>query len=134
EIARKFAGFSYAEADILRKAVGKKIKSLLDEQREKFVTRAAENPEITKECAERVWEFVEPFARYGFNRAHAACYAYIAYQTAYLKAHYPVEFMAALLSSDINNLDRVGIEIAECKDRRIEVLPPDVYESFVEFG
>jgi DNA polymerase-3 subunit alpha len=134
EVARKFAGFSYAEADILRKAVGKKIKELLDEQRGKFISRACDNPDITKENAERVWEFVEPFARYGFNRAHAACYAMIAYQTAYLKAHYPVEFMSALLTSDINNLDRIGIEIAECKDRGIAVLAPDVNESFVEFG
>ncbi|MBU6389487.1 DNA polymerase III subunit alpha, partial [Patescibacteria group bacterium] len=134
EVARKFAGFSYSEADVLRKAVGKKIKALLDEQRDKFIKGAVRNPEITQDRAEKVWDFVEPFARYGFNRAHAACYALIAYQTAYLKAHYPVEFMASLMTSDINNLDRIGIEIAECKEMGVEVLAPDINESFVEFG
>lgn len=137
EVARKFAGFSYGQADILRKAVGKKIKALLDEQREKFITSAvATNSDkgVTKALAQRVWDFVEPFARYGFNRAHAVCYAMIAYQTAYLKSNYPVEFMASLLTSDTDNLDRVGIEVAECKEMGIEILPPDVNESFVEFG
>ena len=118
----------------MRKAVGKKIKALLDEQREKFCSQAALKPTITRERAEEVWNFIEPFARYGFNRAHAACYAMIAYQTAYLKAHYPVEFMASLLTSDANNLDRIGIEIAECREMGVQVLPPDVNESFVEFG
>ena len=137
EVARKFAGFSYAEADILRKAVGKKIKALLDEQRDKFVTGAVTTNGhlgVNTAKAEEVWNFIEPFARYGFNRAHAACYAMIAYQTAYLKAHYPVEFMASLLTSDQNNLERIAIEIAECREMKIEVLPPDVNESFVEFG
>jgi DNA polymerase-3 subunit alpha len=134
EIARKFAGFSYAEADILRKAVGKKIKKLLDEQRDKFIHGALQNHKITEKQAAQVWDFIEPFARYGFNRAHAACYAMIAYQTAYLKAHYPVEFMASLLTSDTNNLDRLGIEISECKEMGISVFPPNVNESFVEFG
>lgn len=134
EIARKFSGFSYGEADVLRKAVGKKIKSLLDEQKEKFIKGAVKSSGVTQQMAQKVWDFIEPFARYGFNRAHAVCYAFIAYQTANLKAHYPVEFMASLLTSDINNLDRVGIEIAECKDMGVEVLAPDVNESFVEFG
>ena len=137
EVARKFAGFSYAEADILRKAVGKKIKSLLDEQHDKFVSGAVKTNGhlgVNTAKAEEVWNFIEPFARYGFNRAHAACYAMIAYQTAYLKAHYPVEFMASLLTSDQNNLERIAIEIAECRDMKIEVLAPDVNESFVEFG
>lgn len=137
EVARKFAGFTYGQADVLRKAVGKKIKALLDEQREKFIEGAVKTNSakgVNTELATRVWDFVEPFARYGFNRAHAVCYAMIAYQTAYLKANYPVEFMASLLTSDINNLDRVSIEIAECKEMGIEVLPPDVNESFVEFG
>lgn len=137
EVARKFAGFTYGQADVLRKAVGKKIKALLDEQRDKFITGAvATNSDkgVTQALAQKVWDFVEPFARYGFNRAHAVCYAMIAYQTAYLKAHYPVEFMASLLTSDINNLDRVGIEVAECREMGIEVLAPDVNESFIEFG
>jgi DNA polymerase III subunit alpha len=137
EVARKFAGFSYGQADVLRKAVGKKIKALLDEQRDKFINGAVTtnaDQGVTKALAEKVWDFVEPFARYGFNRAHAVCYAMIAYQTAYLKAHYPVEFMASLLTSDINNLDRVGIEITECRQMGIEILQPDVNESFLEFG
>ncbi len=134
ETARKFAGFTYGQADVLRKAVGKKIKSLLDEQRDKFISGAVTVNKIDQKTAEQVWDFVEPFARYGFNRAHAVSYAMIAYQTAYLKANYPVEFMSSLLTSDIQNLDRVGIEIAECKEMGIEVLPPDINESFVEFG
>ena len=134
ETARKFAGFSYGQADVLRKAVGKKIKALLDEQREKFINGAITVNNIDKKTAQQVWDFVEPFARYGFNRAHAVCYAMIAYQTAYLKAHYPVEFMASLLTSDADNQDRISIEIAECREMGIEILPPDVNESFVEFG
>jgi DNA polymerase-3 subunit alpha len=134
EVARKFAGFTYGQADVLRKAVGKKIKALLDEQRDKFITGATKDVGIDKATAEKVWDFVEPFARYGFNRAHAVCYAMIAYQTAYLKANYPVEFMASLLTSDLSNLDRVAIEIAECREMGIEILPPSVQESFVEFG
>jgi DNA polymerase-3 subunit alpha len=134
EVARKFAGFTYGQADVLRKAVGKKIKALLDEQRDKFITGAVENVGIDKLTAVKVWDFVEPFARYGFNRAHAVCYGMIAYQTAYLKANFPVEFMASLLTSDANNMDRITIEIAECREMGIEVLPPDVNESFVEFG
>ncbi len=134
EVARKFAGFTYGQADVLRKAVGKKIKALLDEQRDKFINGAINNVGIDQKTAQKVWDFVEPFARYGFNRAHAVCYAMIAYQTAYLKAHYPVEFMASLLTSDLSNLDRVGIEIAECRQMGIEVLQPDINESFVEFG
>jgi DNA polymerase III subunit alpha len=137
EVARKFSGFSYGQADVLRKAVGKKIKALLDEQREKFINGAVTtnaDQGVNLALAQKVWDFVEPFARYGFNRAHAVCYAMIAYQTAYLKAHYPVEFMASLLTSDINNLDRVGIEITECRQMGIEVLQPDINESFLEFG
>ncbi len=134
EVARKFAGFSYGQADVLRKAVGKKIKALLDEQRDKFINGAVTVMKVDKLTAVKVWDFVEPFARYGFNRAHAVCYAMIAYQTAYLKANFPVEFMASLLTSDANNLDRISIEIAECREMGIEVLQPDVNESFVEFG
>ena len=132
-IAREFAGFTYAEADILRKAVGKKIKKLLDEQREKFVHGAVKNKGIDIGTAKQVWDFIEPFARYGFNRAHAACYAMIAYQTAYLKAHYPADFMAALLTSDEGNVDRQAIEVAEALSLDIKVLPPDINESNYNF-
>ncbi|MEX1111902.1 MAG: DNA polymerase III subunit alpha [Candidatus Andersenbacteria bacterium] len=133
QIAREFAGFSYAQADILRKAVGKKIKELLDEQRNKFITGAIEAKGIDKETAKKVWDFIEPFARYGFNRAHAACYAMIAYQTAYLKANYPAEFLCALLISDEGNTDRQAIEIADAISLNIPVLPPDINESQDDF-
>ncbi len=132
-IAREFSGFTYAEADILRKAVGKKIKELLDEQREKFINGAIDNKGIDKGTAVKVWDFIEPFARYGFNRAHAACYAMIAYQTAYLKAHYPAEFMAALLTSDEGNMDRAAIEVGESLSMGIKILPPDINESDEHF-
>lgn len=133
QIARSLAGFSYGEADILRKAVGKKIKELLDEQAVKMVDGMVANG-IDKKVAEKIWEFILPFASYGFNRSHAACYAVIAYQTAYLKANYPAEFMAALLTSDQGNSDRVAIEAEECRQMGMEVLPPDVNESFDTFA
>jgi len=133
EIARKIAGFSYGEADILRKAVGKKIKKLLDEQREKFV-RGAVNNKIDQKTADRLWDFIEPFARYGFNKAHAAGYGLIAYWTAYLKANYPAQFMAALMTADRDDLDKIDRDIQEAKQLKIKVLPPDVNESFVNFG
>lgn len=133
EIAREFAGFTYAEADILRKAVGKKIKQLLDEQREKFINSAVTNKGIDKQTAEAVWSFIEPFARYGFPRAHAAAYAMISYQTAYLKANYPADFMAALLTSDEGNMDRAAIEVSEAISMGIKILPPSINESYESF-
>ena len=133
QLARDFAGFTLGEADILRKAVGKKNPALLAEQRQKFVKGANELGH-SKEFAEGVFEnVVEPFAGYGFNKAHAACYGLIAYHTAYLKANYPIEFMTALLCSDANNTDRVVLEIKECQDMGIDVLPPSVNESFSNF-
>ena len=133
QIARDLAGFTMPEADVLRKAVGKKIKKLLDEQRQKLIDGMVNN-KIEKNTAEKIWKFIEPFARYGFNKSHAACYALIAYQTAFLKSQYPAEFMAALLTSDFQNLDRVAIEISECERMGIKVMPPNVNTSFVEFG
>lgn len=132
QIARELAGFTMAEADVLRKAVGKKIKQLLEEQKEKFIDGCVKNG-INKELAQQIFAFIEPFAGYGFNRSHAACYAYIGYQTAYLKAYYPAEFMAALLTADQQNIDRVAIEIEECQNMGIKVAPPDVNESFETF-
>ena len=134
EIARKFAGLTYSEADILRKAVGKKIKKLLDEQKEKFVRGAISHSQVSKSLAEKVWNFIEPFARYGFNRAHAVCYAEIAYQTAYLKAHWPACFMAALMTSNKGDLDKIAKEVRECARMGIETLPPSVNESFRGFA
>jgi len=132
QIARDLAGFTLSEADVLRKAVGKKIHSLLIEQREKMISGMVKN-RIPQGTAERIWKFIEPFARYGFNRAHAACYALIAYQTAYFKAQYPEEFMASLMTSEHGDIDRIAIEVEECKRLDIQVLPPDVNESYSTF-
>ncbi|PIR13467.1 DNA polymerase III subunit alpha [Candidatus Falkowbacteria bacterium CG11_big_fil_rev_8_21_14_0_20_39_10] len=132
QIARDLAGFTMAEADVLRKAMGKKIAKLLSEQKEKFIDGCVQNS-IAKEMAEKIFSFIEPFAGYGFNRSHAACYALIGYQTAYLKAHWPTEFMAALLTADQQNTDRIAIEIEECRHMGIDVLPPDINESFGSF-
>ncbi len=133
QIARDFAGFTLGEADILRKAVGKKNPVLLQEQKKKFIEGAVKN-QHQKKFAEDVFEkVVEPFAGYGFNKAHAACYAMISYRTAYLKAHFPAEFMAALLSSDAENTDRVVLEMMECEEMGISVLPPSINESFSDF-
>ncbi len=132
QIVRDLAGFSLSEADVLRKAVGKKIAKLLQKQKEKFINGCIRN-KITKEIAQKVFAFIEPFAQYGFNRSHATCYATIAYQTAYLKAHYPTEFVAALLCSDQNNIDKITIEIKAAKEMGIEILPPNINESFKDF-
>lgn len=132
EIARQFAGFSYGEADILRRAVGKKIKELLMEQRQKFIDKAAARGKAA-EVAEKIWDFIEPFARYGFNKSHAACYAMIAYQTAYLKSYYPAAFMAALMTSDRGNTDRIVIEIEESLVLGLAIHPPSINHSRIEF-
>lgn len=132
QMARDLAGFSMGGADVLRKAVGKKIAKLLAEQKIKFIEGCVKNG-IDSKLAETIFSFIEPFAGYGFNRSHAACYAMIAYQTAYLKAHWPTEFMAALLSSDQQDSDRVAIEIEECRSMGIEVKQPDINQSFGSF-
>ncbi|MCK5510034.1 DNA polymerase III subunit alpha [Candidatus Parcubacteria bacterium] len=132
QMARDLAGFTMAEADVLRKAVGKKILKLLKQQKEKFIDGCVKNG-INSQLAEKIFSFIEPFAGYGFNRSHAACYAMIAYQTAYLKAHWPTEFMAALLTADQQNTDRIAIEIDECKRMKINVTRPDVNQSFESF-
>ncbi|MFA5270061.1 MAG: DNA polymerase III subunit alpha [Patescibacteria group bacterium] len=132
-IARDLCGFTMGEADVLRKAIGKKNEALLLEQRRKFVDGGLANG-VGQKVAERLFEFVEPFARYGFNKAHASCYAMIAYQTAYLKAHYPNEFLAALMTSDQGDLDKVAKNIAEAERMGIKVLPPSVNESFTDFA
>jgi DNA polymerase-3 subunit alpha len=132
-IAQKMAGFTLTEADVLRKAVGKKIKSLLMDQKEKLIKGMTKN-EIKKSVAEKIWEWVLPFARYGFNRSHSVAYAKIAYQTAYLKAHFPSEFMAAVLNSEKADIERIGFLIEECKKIGIKVLPPDINESEENFS
>lgn len=133
QLARDFSLFSLGEADLLRKAVGKKIPALLNEQKIKFVEGAVKNGHPKKFAQEVFEQVVEPFAGYGFNKAHAACYAMISYRTAYLKAHYPTELMAALISCDHDNTERVAMEIMECEDMGISVLPPSVNESFANF-
>ncbi len=133
QIAQDFAGFSLGEADLLRRAIGKKIITELEAQHEKFIEGAIAKGH-KKELAIKIFEkVIEPFAGYGFNKSHAACYAMIAYQTAYLKARYPTEFMAALMSADYGNTDRIVIEIGECEQMGIQVLPPDVNESLSNF-
>ncbi|MCK9578238.1 DNA polymerase III subunit alpha [bacterium] len=132
-IATDMAGFTLSEADILRKAIGKKNEKLLMEQKEKFVDGMIKN-DIPKKIGEEIWSWIEPFARYSFNKSHAACYALIAYETAYLKANYPVEYMAALLTADGGDIERVATLIDECKKMNIEVLPPDINESYKDFS
>ncbi len=132
-IAQAFAGFTLGEADILRKAIGKKIMKELKAQREKFIAGAARKGYAKKLSEEIFDDVITPFAGYGFNKSHAAGYALIAYQTAYLKAHYPTEFMAALLSADADVTERIMIEIEECRAMGIQVLPPDINESLRHF-
>lgn len=133
QIAQKFAGFSLGEADLLRRAIGKKIAEELMAQREKFIEGGVAQGYKEKLATDIFDKVIEPFANYGFNKSHAACYGLISYQTAYLKAHYPAEFMAALLTSDQDNTDRVIIDIKECEEMGIKILPPDINESFNNF-
>lgn len=132
QLARDIAGFTLGEADVLRKAVGKKIKELLDAQEKKFIEGAVKNGTDVK-IAKELWQWILPFAAYGFNKSHSAAYATIAYQTAYLKAHYPVEFMASVLTSEKADVERIALLIDECKKMEIEVLPPNINESLKNF-
>lgn len=132
QIARNLAGFTYGQADVLRKAVGKKDKVLLEEQEEKMV-KGMITGGIPAKTAQHIWDFILPFARYGFNRSHGACYAMIAYRTAYLKANFPAQFMAALLTSENGDTDRISIEVTECRRMGMEIMAPDVNESFSTF-
>jgi DNA polymerase III subunit alpha len=133
QIVKEMCGFSGGQADTLRKAVGKKNRDLMKKMKDSIIKGALQN-DVDQKVAEKFWTNLEGFADYAFNKSHAACYGMIAYQTAYLKAHYPAAFMAALMTSDFDNTDRLAIEINECQHMGIEVLPPDVNESFVEFG
>jgi DNA polymerase III subunit alpha len=132
QIARDLAGFTLPEADTLRKAIGKKIRSLLNEQKERLINGMLKNG-IDQKTADEIWELFPPFARYGFNRSHAACYALIGYRTAYLKAHYPEEFMASLLNAEVHDIERIAFLVNEAKQAGVDVLPPDVNMSFVNF-
>jgi DNA polymerase III subunit alpha len=131
-LSQKLAGFTKGEADVLRKAMGKKQKEVLDKMKPKFVAQAAEkghNPVVL----EKIWKDWEAFASYAFNKSHSTCYAWVAYQTAYLKAHYPAEYMAAVLSNNMNDIKQVTFFMEECKRMGLQVLGPDVNESYYKF-
>lgn len=134
QISKEWCGFTGGQADTLRKAVGKKKIDLMKKVKPEFVEGAVKVGGATREMAETFWTQLEEFANYCFNKSHAACYGLIAYWTAYLKAHYPDAFMAALMTSDHDDIDRLAIEITECKHMGLEVLAPDVNQSYVEFG
>ncbi|VAW32827.1 DNA polymerase III alpha subunit, partial [hydrothermal vent metagenome] len=127
--AIKLAGYSWLEADMLRKAMGKKIPAEMERQKAKLLKGFEEYGHLPKEKGQALWKLIEPFAAYGFNKAHAASYGRVAYQTAYMKANHAVEYMAALLTADAGNTDEIAILVAECKRLDIPVLPPDVNES-----
>ena len=133
QISRDVCGFSGGEADTLRKAIGKKKRDMMMKMEERFIEGAVENG-IDRELIQQFWNKLIGFADYCFNKSHSACYGMISYWTAYLKAHYPESFMAALMTSDYDDIDRLAIEISECKHMGITVLPPDVRESFLEFA
>jgi len=132
-IACVLADYSMAEADNLRKAMGKKIGEIMAQERERFLIRAKDKG-VDPEKAEKIFDLMEKFGRYGFNKAHSAAYAMIAFQTAYLKAHFPVEFMAAILTSEMNATEEVVKYIAECRDQGIKILPPDINKSDMNFA
>ena len=131
-IASNLGGFTLAQADTLRRAMGKKIPEVMNQMREHFVHGAVKN-EVEKRTAEKIFDQIEYFAGYGFNKSHSAAYALISYRTAYLKANYPAEFMTALLTSEKDNLDKIAQYINECLRMGIKILPPDVNESFANF-
>ena len=134
QISKEFAGFTGGQADTLRKAVGKKKIDLMRKVKDDFVKGAVSFSGADPKIAEKFWSQLEEFANYCFNKSHAACYAMISYWTAYLKAHYPEAFMAALMTGDHDDIDRLAIEINECKHMGIKVFPPDVNEGYVEFA
>jgi DNA polymerase-3 subunit alpha len=131
-IAVDIAGYSLGEADILRRAMGKKKKEIMVKEKEKFIKGSQAN-HIDKKTAEKIFAFVEPFADYGFNKSHAASYALISYQTAYLKAHYPVEFLAGLMQTDLGDSDKVTRDLIEAERMGVKVLPPHINKSDVGF-
>jgi DNA polymerase-3 subunit alpha len=132
QIANKLANFTMGQADILRKAMGKKKPEEMEKQKEAFIKGAVAN-KISEKKAIRLFDLMALFAEYGFNKSHSAAYAYLAYQTAYLKAHYPVEFMAATLSADMDNTNKIVQFISECRNMSIQILPPDINQSEREF-
>lgn len=134
QISKEVCGFTGGEADTLRKAIGKKNADMMAKMKDKMIEGGQKHSGIDRELMEDFWKQLEDFAAYCFNKSHAACYALVAYWTAYLKTHYPAAFMAAVMTSDFDDIDRLAIEISECKHMGIIVLPPDVNESFHEFS
>ncbi len=132
-LSQKLADFTKGEADVLRKAMGKKQIAVLDKMKPKFISQAEANGHDAKKL-EKIWKDWEAFASYAFNKSHSTCYAWIAYQTAYLKAHYPAEYMAAVLSNNMNDIKQVTFFMEECKRMKLKVLGPDVNESFYKFS
>jgi len=132
-LSQKLAGFTKGEADVLRKAMGKKQKDVLDKMKPKFVAQAAEKGH-SPVTLEKIWKDWEAFASYAFNKSHSTCYAWIAYQTAYLKAHYPAEYMAAVLTNNMSDIKQVAFFMEECKQMGVQVLGPDVNESILKFS
>lgn len=131
-IAIKLAGYSWLEADKLRKAMGKKIPKEMEEQKEKLLAGFVKNG-MGKKNANTLWKLIEPFAAYGFNKAHAASYGRVAYQTSYMKANFPATYMSAVLSADSGDVEKIAETIAECKRMGIPILPPDINESYSQF-
>lgn len=131
--AIKLAGYTWLEADTLRKAMGKKVPEIMRAEREKLMEGFQEYGHLSEKKAEELWKLIEPFAAYGFNKAHAACYGKVAYQTAYMKANYPVEYMAAVLTADAGDTESIATFVAESARMNIPVLPPDVNESGTDF-
>ncbi|HVX58791.1 MAG TPA: DNA polymerase III subunit alpha, partial [Candidatus Saccharimonadales bacterium] len=133
QLLQLVAGYSPGEADLVRKAIGKKKRDIMKAEEPKFIA-GCKKQGLSEAQANHLWKLIQPFADYSFNKAHATCYAQIAYWTAYLKANYPPAFMAALMTSDYDDTDRLAIEITECRHMGIDVLPPDINESFHEFA
>ncbi|HJX71635.1 MAG TPA: DNA polymerase III subunit alpha, partial [Bacteroidales bacterium] len=131
-LSQKLAGFTKGMADSLRKAMGKKIKAMMDDLEEKFIEGCTKNG-YRKEKAQKIWKDWQSFAQYAFNKSHSTCYAYVSYQTAYLKAHYPAEFMAAVLSRHLNDIKKITFFMDECKRMGLNVLVPDINESHARF-
>jgi DNA polymerase-3 subunit alpha len=131
--ASRLAGYSLAQADLLRRAMGKKDKEKMAKERRNFIEGCARTNKIPEKKANAIFDLLEKFAGYGFNKSHSAAYGVISYQTAFLKAHYPVEFMAGLLSNEINNTEKISVFVGECKRMRISILPPDINKSGLKF-
>ncbi len=133
-ISIKLAGYSWLEADKLRKAMGKKIPAVMAAEKEKLFKGFTEYGKLSPATSEKLWKLIEPFAAYGFGKAHAASYGRVAYQTAYMKANFPVEYMSAVLTADSGDVERISVNINECKRMGLDILPPDINESFSDFS